>query len=56
MFSNAKLSVITAFLAYSSLATAAPQGKDMATEAGLVTKLQQAERYTLLSSSYPRWY
>ncbi|KAF5231329.1 hypothetical protein FAUST_9299 [Fusarium austroamericanum] len=52
MFSNAKLSVTTAFLAYSSLATAAPQGKDMTTEAGLVTKLQQAEsvidRYNLL--------
>ncbi|RGP62371.1 spherulin 1b precursor [Fusarium sporotrichioides] len=52
MLSNAKLSIITAFLAYSSLATAAPQGKSMTAETSLVTKLRQADtvidRYNLL--------
>ncbi|KAG8351773.1 hypothetical protein FVEN_g10176 [Fusarium venenatum] len=52
MFSNVKLSIITAFLAYSPLATAAPQGKDMSTKTSLVTKLRLADsvvdRYNLL--------
>jgi hypothetical protein len=44
MLSHAKLSVITAFLACSPLATAAPQVKDNSSEVSLTTKLNQADR------------
>ncbi|KAI1071151.1 hypothetical protein LB507_009555 [Fusarium sp. FIESC RH6] len=52
MLSFAKVSAITAFLACSPLATAAPQVKDNSSEASLTTKLNQADsvidRYKLL--------
>ena len=44
MISIAKLSAITAFLACSPFAVAAPQVKDNSSEASLTTKLNQADR------------
>ena len=44
MLSLAKLSAITAFLACSHFAAAAPQVKDNSSEASLTTKLNQADR------------